>query len=90
MSKSGIAAMAFFKARLRLRGAGQDEGQNLAPPGGPRRVWWLLWHVGELPCAWGGRWYVFWSHLVGWSTRPAHEAGEAPRRRAARALSELV
>ncbi len=52
-------------------GAGQDEGQNPAPPGDFRRVWWLPWHVGELRCAWGGRWYVFWSLLVCWSARPA-------------------
>ena len=73
----------FFYVRWWLVGGwwhGEDEGQNPAPPGGPRRVWWLPWHVGELRCAWGGRWCVFWSLLVGWSARPAREAGGAAPR----------
>ena len=77
----GVLAIDDSGGRVRARGGGSsDEGQNPEPPGGPRRVWWLPWHVGELRCAWGGRWYVFWSLLVGWSARPAREAGGAAPR----------
>ena len=44
----------------------------MAVPGGSGG---FHWHVGELRCAWGGRWYVLWLNLVGWSARPAREAG---------------
>ena len=39
-----------------------------AVPGG-RRAWWVSWRVGELRCAWVGRWYVLWSHLAGRNAR---------------------
>ena len=87
-----------WSGRARDRGRGgrrrRTEGQNPAPPGGPRRVWWLPWHVGarELQRAWwGGRWYVATCLGCIWLAGARAPGARGRRRRfATRTQSELI